>query len=76
MCSNPIFLDLTFLELCLHYKTIKKQPMDTFCLQLFLEGGWEGGQDTSRYTHLKSKKGYFSDESICWGDTAYEVVSH
>ena len=42
MCSNPIFLDLTFLELCLHYKTIKKQPMDTFCLQLFLEGGGRG----------------------------------
>ena len=72
MCSNPIFLDLTFLELCLHYKTTHGYILPS----TLFGGGWEGGQDTSRYTHLKSKKGYFSDESICWGDTAYEVVSH
>ena len=75
MCSNPIFLELVVLESCLHYKTIKEQPMDTFCFNFF-GWGWEGGQDTPMYTHLKSKKGYFSEESICWENTANEVVSH
>ena len=74
MCSKPIFFQISILKLCLDHNTIKEKPMDTFCLQFFWRG-WVGGQDTPRYTHLKSKKGYFSEDSICWEDTGYEVVS-
>ena len=40
---QPNFLELVFLELCLHYKTIEEQPMDTFCPQFFFFFFFFGG---------------------------------